>query len=125
MEDAFDGADVVYHLAAHISISRGEWPLLESVNVTGTRNVVEACLRRGVRRLVYFRSIHAINQMSSNSQLDESCLLVGPEYFRSYDLSKAMAEKEVLQGIEKGLDAVIISPTAMIGPHDFRPSHFG
>jgi nucleoside-diphosphate-sugar epimerase len=52
--DAFEGAEVVYHLAAHISILKDEWPLLESVNVIGTRNVVEACLHCGVRRLVHF-----------------------------------------------------------------------
>ncbi|MBM3183094.1 MAG: NAD-dependent epimerase/dehydratase family protein, partial [Chloroflexi bacterium] len=46
---AFAGADVVYHLAARISLSMGEWPLLESINVVGTRNIVEACLRSGVR----------------------------------------------------------------------------
>ncbi len=42
---AFEGAEVVYHVAAHISLSMGDWPRLEAVNVTGTRNVVEACLR--------------------------------------------------------------------------------
>ena len=37
---AFEGADVVYHLAACISLSMADWPRLESVNVTGTRNVI-------------------------------------------------------------------------------------
>lgn len=41
--DAFDGAEVVYHLAANISLLKNEWSL-ESVNVIGTRNVVKACL---------------------------------------------------------------------------------
>ena len=123
--DAFKGADVVYHLAAHISISKADWPLLESVNVIGTRNVVEACRRCGVRRLVYFSSIHTMTREPENGSVDETHPLVESGRYPPYDRSKAAAEKEVRQEIEKGLDAVIISPTALIGPHDYRPSHFG
>ncbi len=122
---AFKGAGTVYHLAAHISISKDEWPLLESVNVIGTRNVVEACLRCGVRRLVYFSSIHTITQALTDTPLDESRPLVESAHCSTYDHSKAAAEREVHKGIEKGLDAIIISPTAIIGPYDYRPSHFG
>ena len=123
--DAFKDAEVVYHLAAHISILKGEWPLLESVNVIGTRNVVEACLQSGVRRLVHFSSIHAMSEGSTDLSDDGSVLLAGSQQDPPYDRSKAAAEREVYKGIEKGLDAIIISPTAVIGPHDYRPSHFG
>jgi dihydroflavonol-4-reductase len=122
---AFEGAEVVYHLAAHISLLKGEWPLLESVNVIGTRNVVEACLRCGVRRLVYFSSIHAMAPGPKDLSVDESHPLAESQRCLSYDHSKASAEKEVRRGIEKGLDGIIINPTAIIGPHDYRPSHFG
>ena len=117
--DAFEGAEVVYHLAVHISIRNDEWPLLESINVIGSRNVVEACLRCGVRRLVHFSSIHAITQELTDIPASES------QHYPPYDRSKAAAEREVRQGIERGLDAVIISPTAIIGPYDYKPSHFG
>ena len=123
--DAFEDAEVVYHLAAHISILKDGWPLLESVNVIGTRNVVEACLRCGVRRLVHFSSIHTITQALMDIPLDESRPLVESADYPIYDRSKAAAEREVRKGIEKGLDAIIISPTAIIGPYDYRPSHFG
>ena len=125
LANAFEGAEVVYHLAAHISILKDERPLLESVNVTGTRNVVEACLRCGVRRLVHFSSIHTITQALMDIPLDESRPLVGSVHYPIYDSSKAAAEREVRKGMEKGLDAIIISPTAIIGPYDYRPSHFG
>jgi dihydroflavonol-4-reductase len=123
--DAFYGAEVVYHLAAHISILKDEWPLLESVNIIGTRNVVEACLRCGVGRLVHFSSIHTITQAIMGIPVDESHPLVESQHYPPYDRSKAAAEKEVRKGIEKGLDSIIISPTAIIGPHDYRLSHFG
>jgi dihydroflavonol-4-reductase len=122
---AFQGADIVYHLAARISLSMDDWPALESVNVAGTRNVVDACLRTGVRRLVHFSSIHALVQEPLSVPVDESRPLVDSRRYPPYDLSKAAADMEVRRGIERGLDAVIIYPTAIIGPYDYQPSHFG
>jgi dihydroflavonol-4-reductase len=125
LQRALEGAEVVYHTAAHISLLRDEWPLLEAVNVLGTRNVVEACLSSGVRRLVHFSSIHALQEPPPPACIDESCSLVAPSGCPPYDRSKAAGEREVLKGMERGLDAVILIPTAFIGPYDFRPSHFG
>ena len=122
---AFQGVDVVYHLAASISLSMADWPRLEEINVTGTRNVVEACLRTGVRRLIHFSSIHALEQEPFTTPVDESRPLVESRRYPPYDRSKAAAEREVQRGIEKGLDAVIIYPTAILGPYDFQPSFFG
>jgi dihydroflavonol-4-reductase len=122
---AFGGAEVVYHLAASISLSMDGWHRLESVNVTGTRNVVEACLHCGVRRLVHFSSIHALEQEPMSVPVDEARPLVASRRCPPYDRSKAAAESEVQRGIEMGLDAVIINPTAIIGPYDYEPSYFG
>jgi len=122
---AFQGADVVYHLAASISLSMADWPMLEEINVTGTRNVVEACLRTSVRRLVHFSSIHALVQEPLAIPVDESRPLVESRHYPPYDRSKAAAEREVRRGIEKGLNAVVIYPTAIIGPYDYQLSYFG
>jgi dihydroflavonol-4-reductase len=122
---AFRGADVVYHLAARISLSMDDWPVLEAVNVSGTRNVVEACRQAGVRRLVYFSSIHALVQEPLSIPVDESRPLVASRRCPPYDRSKAAAEDVVRRAIERGLDAVIIYPTAILGPHDYQPSYFG
>ena len=122
---AFDGAEVVYHLAARISILTSEWPQLEMSNVIGTRNVVEACLHCRVRRLVHFSSVHSMEQDPMNVPVDEARPLVNSRRCLAYDRSKAAGEREVRRGIEKGLEAVIICPTAVIGPHDYQISHFG
>jgi dihydroflavonol-4-reductase len=122
---AFQGADVVYHLAARLSLSMNDWPALEAVNVEGTRHVVAACLRAGVHRLVYFSSIHALVQEPLSVPVDESRPLVSSRRCPPYDRSKAAAEMVVRRAIEQGLDAVIINPTAVIGPHDYEPSYFG
>jgi dihydroflavonol-4-reductase len=122
---AFQGVDVVYHLAASISLSMADWSRLEEINVQGTRNVVEACRRSGVRRLIHFSSIHALTQEPLTVPVDEARPLVTSRRYPPYDRSKAAAEREVRRGIEKGLDAVIIYPTAVFGPHDYQPSFFG
>jgi dihydroflavonol-4-reductase len=122
---AFRGADVVYHLAACISLAMDSWPRLEAVNVNGTKNVIEACLRTRVRRLVHFSSIHALVQEPFETPVDESRPLVDSKRYPPYDRSKAAAEKEIRRGIERGLDAVIINPTGVIGPYDYQPSFLG
>jgi dihydroflavonol-4-reductase len=124
---AFDGAEVVYHLAAHISIQMDEWPLCEAVNVIGTRNVVNACLQTGVRRLIHCSSMTVFEQKPLDVPMDETRSLVEVESqdHPPYDRSKAGAEIEVRKGIEKGLDAVIVNPTGIVGPFDFRPSYMG
>jgi dihydroflavonol-4-reductase len=121
----FRDADVVFHAAGFISILMSDWPRLESVNVLGTRNVVEACLSCGVRRLVHFSSIHALVQEPLDEPIDETRPFVNSRSYPPYDRSKAAGQKEVLRGVEKGLDAVILNPTGIIGPYDFRISHTG
>jgi dihydroflavonol-4-reductase len=122
---AFARADVVYHLAAIISLQMSNWRECVEVNVLGTRNVVEACLRSGVKRLVYFSSIHALVQEPFSIPVDENRPRVQSNRYPPYDRTKALAEKEVRKGIAKGLDAVIVNPTAVIGPFDFKPSNQG
>ncbi len=125
LDKAFQGADVVYHLAACISLSMDDWPRVEAINVNGTRNVVEACLNAGVRRLVHFSSIHAMVQEPFFTPVNELRPLAESPHYPPYDRSKAAGEVIVRQGIDRGLDAVIISPTAVIGPHDYEPSYLG
>jgi dihydroflavonol-4-reductase len=122
---AFDGAEVVYHLAAMVTIRSDRTGRVRLVNVEGTRNVIAACRDCGVRRLVYFSSIHAYDPHPLDQEIDESRALASGKDLPVYDASKAEAERAVLEEIDRGLDAVIVNPTAVIGPHDYRPSAMG
>jgi dihydroflavonol-4-reductase len=122
---SFEDVDVVYHLASLISIRTDNWDEVHRVNVLGTRNVVDACLQCGVRRMLYFGSVHSRNPEPFDQPLDEDRPLVTDDSLPPYDRSKALAEIEVQKGIERGLDAVIILPSAILGPYDFRPSYIG
>jgi dihydroflavonol-4-reductase len=120
LRHAFSGADVVYHTAAYISITMGERQRLHKINVEGTRNVVEACLHCGVNRLVHVSSIEVLECEPLCEPVDESRPLVQSQSALPYAGSKAAGERQVRQGMARGLDAVILYPTAMIGPYDYR-----
>lgn len=125
LQKAFAGAKTVYHLASSISIRMDNWDELQRVNVEGTRAVVEACLYNGVEKLIYFSSIHAYQQEPFNHSLDEDRPLLTDERAPPYERSKAAAERIARQASERGLPTVIIVPTAILGPCDFRPSYIG
>src|SRR5450432_3014152 len=116
--------DVVLHLAAVISLEARDEPLMRSINVDGVKVVAEACLAAGVRRLVHVSSIHAYSAQPAGEPVDESRGPAEPNA-PEYDRSKAAGEVIIRDAVARGLDAVIVNPTAIIGPHDFRPSRMG
>lgn len=123
LDQAFKGAEVVYHSAAHVSIDPRDASFTTKVNVEGTRNVIAACKKAGVRRLVHVSSVHALQQHPLDEPLSEERPLEQSETASPYERSKAAAEMEVLAADE--LDAVIVNPAGVIGPYDFKPSSSG
>ena len=121
---AVTGSEVVFHLAASISIVGDKSGQVRLTNVEGTRNVVQACLETGVRRLVHFSSIHAYSPFPLDQTVDVNSQ---PADKRSpiYDQTKAESNKIVLAAVKEGLDAVIIAPTGILGPNDFKLSRMG
>jgi dihydroflavonol-4-reductase len=118
------GVERVFHLAGMISIMPGEDPFVRMVNLTGTRNVVEIAREMQVRRLIYTSSIHAIKRVE-DCTIDETVPFDPLTTISSYDRSKAEASLVVLEAVREGLDAVIVCPTGVIGPHDYRGSEMG
>lgn len=124
LERALQGVEIVYHLAARISLRSGPDPETGRVNLEGTRNLLAAASRAGVRRLVYASSIYAL-RIPLSGKVDESCPFDPAQARGAYDRSKAAASLEVLQAAAAGLDAVLVCPTAVAGPYDFRNSETG
>jgi dihydroflavonol-4-reductase len=125
LDDAFTGADTVFHLAGMVSIIPGRKDLLYRVNVIGTRNIVDACLSHQVTRLIYTSSVHALPDLPKGMSITESSGFSPISAFGEYGKSKAAATLEVFDGIKKGLDAVICCPSGVIGPNDYKPSKMG
>jgi dihydroflavonol-4-reductase len=122
---AFYAVDIVYHLAGIISILPGKDQMLQAVNVIGTRNVIQAARSCGVHRLVYTSSIHALKRVPEGILIDETIPFDIEHAISSYDFSKANASLEILSAVQDGMDAVIVCPTGVIGPYDFRRSEMG
>ena len=126
LKAAFDGVDVVFHLAGVVTIMPSMKSLLEEVNVRGTRNVIDACRAAGVRRLIYTSSVHAIAEPPQGTVIDESLPFDPSQVLGDYARSKARATLLILDEVGKGgLDAVICCPTGIIGPWDYRISNIG
>jgi dihydroflavonol-4-reductase len=122
---AFQGADAVIHLAGMIKITREKLGRLREVNVEGTKNVISACRTAGVRRLVYTSSIHAFAEPAKGVCTDETTPIDPRLVFGNYGKTKAEATQLVFAAAREGLDAVIVFPSGIIGPYDWRPSETG
>lgn len=124
LRKAVEGVDTLFHLAAHINISFYDKKKTLNTNVNGTKNVLKVCMEEGIN-LIYISSIHALST-SDYVITENSKLCTDTEEKRGiYDQSKSLATKEVLSAMEKGLKTIILIPTGVIGPYDFRPSSFG
>jgi len=121
----FRGVGTVFHLAARISIVGSEGGLVERTNVGGPRNAVRACREAGVGRLVHVSSIHAFDTDPSDREIDETRAPALDAHHMAYDRSKAMGQAVVLEAVREGLDAVIVNPAALLGPHDHKISRMG
>ena len=119
-----NGAEVVFHLAAKISITGDSKGIVRDINTEGTRFMIELAREFGIRRFIHFSSIHAFQQVPQDRILDETMPLVGENAF-AYDRSKADGERIVMNAAKDGLDAFVLSPTAIVGPMDQEPSLMG
>jgi len=122
--EACTGAGTVFHLAGKVSAGWESDAEVHAINVIGTRNVVEACLAAGVSRLIHFSSIQAL---SGKDSVDEACDLVAADDASrgAYDRAKAEAERLALVAVGRGLCAVVLNPTAVLGSFDFQGSPMG
>jgi nucleoside-diphosphate-sugar epimerase len=99
--------DSVIHLAAEIASQRDR-AKIESVNVEGTRRLLDACLQAGSPRLVFTSTV--VTGDAHGERLDEdSELPVETAYGRSKQAGERMVR-------ESGLDAVVIRPSHVYGP---------
>ncbi len=122
---AFKGADVVYHLAGVVTIGSGKRRLLKEVNVLGTKNVCDACMDVDIPRLVYVSSIHAFKVPPKGVPITETKDFDSSKVYGSYAKSKAEATRQVLKSAAEGLDVVVVHPTGVIGPYEYRLSNMG
>ena len=114
----------VVHCAALVLTRDDPEGRAEQVNLGGARNVVNACIGNGVRRLVHVSSIHAFGPMRGTVLTAASELHQGSAI--PYTATKAKAHLSMLEAGRNGLlDVSILCPSGLIGPGDARPSPVG
>ena len=127
LEPFFDGAGydevVCIHTAGIVSIASKFLQSVIDVNVKGTKNIVEMCLSYGVKRLVYTSSVHAIPELPEGEVIREVDHFEAADVVGLYAKSKARATQIVLDSVQRGLDAVIVHPSGIIGPNDYGKGH--
>ncbi|MBQ6300874.1 MAG: NAD-dependent epimerase/dehydratase family protein [Bacteroidales bacterium] len=105
---------IVIHTAGLVSIEDKITLDLYDVNVNGTKNVISMCRKYRAKRMLYVSSVHVIAEGDGFS-IDS---VKG-----GYATTKAVASQAVLDAVSKGLDAVIVLPSGIIGPFDNGRNH--
>ena len=121
---AMQGADAVFHVAAHYSLWRRDAEQLLQSNVQGTRHVLSAAREAGVGRTVYTSSVAAIG-VKAGSVADESYQSPPERLIGAYKRSKYLAEREAHAAAANGQDVVIVNPTTPVGAWDRKPTPTG
>ncbi len=116
VENAAKGVDVIYHTAAKAGVW-GKFNDYWQPNVLGTRHVIAACRKHGVRRLIYTSSASVVYNGRNMTGGDES-LPYPAAYMTHYPRTKAMAEQMVIQAADPGLLTIVIRPHLIWGPGD-------
>jgi nucleoside-diphosphate-sugar epimerase len=110
------GADVVFHCAALVSFMKKHHNNLMESNWQGTENVVNACLRAGVKKLVHTSSVAALGREKGQEVADEKRVWTESSLNTSYAVSKHLAELAVWRGAEEGLSVSMVNPGIILGP---------
>lgn len=114
---AMRGVDRVFHLAGttRLDAPRG---LIFSLNVQGTKIVLEEALRAGVERVVYTSSVAAIGPAPPGQSADENAPWEAGRYGLAYLDAKHEAEVTALRLLGRGLPVVIVNPAHVLGAGD-------
>jgi dihydroflavonol-4-reductase len=120
-----EGTRYVFHVAADYRLWAPDPDEIMRANVEGTRVVMEAAAAAGIERIVYTSSVATLKPRDDGKPADETRPLTENEAIGAYKKSKVAAERLVLAMVNDGLPAVIVNPSAPIGPRDRRPTPTG
>lgn len=118
------GCEVVIHTAASIELSYHFNQKVYDINVTGTKNVLEVAKQENINKVVHFSSIHAFKQKPYETPVDETRSFVSDDAI-FYDQTKRDAHLLAIEAAKNGQDVVIVCPTSVVGPPDYKPSKIG
>ncbi len=118
--ELMQGVDTVYHCAASVSFLPDEKRKLFNTNAIGTANVVNACLEKGVKKLIHVSSVAALGRIREGQQINETMHWTAETSNSLYGQSKFLAEQEIWRGMAEGLDIVVVNPVIILGESDWN-----
>ena len=129
IEKALTGCEAVFHVAADYRLWVRDPEQMYRSNVEGTRSLLEAARKQGVRRVVYTSSVatmgFASHGQSNGHVADEQSPVSLANMIGHYKRSKFMAEQVAFEAARSGLDVVVVNPTTPVGERDMKPTPTG
>ena len=125
LRKALAGCQQLYHVAAHYALWARNPAIFYDVNVTGTKNLLEAARDVGIERIVYCSTIGAIGLPPDGGLGTEDTPVSLEQMAGHYKRSKYLAEQEVLKLAKQGLPVIIVNPSAPVGEGDVKPTPTG
>jgi dihydroflavonol-4-reductase len=126
VRQAVQGVSAVFHVAADYRIWARNPQEIVTNNLEMTRCVMDAALAAGIPRIVYTSSVATLEPFTDGRSSDESRPLSESSAIGAYKRSKVIAERLVENMVaERGLPAIIVNPSAPIGPRDIKPTPTG
>lgn len=128
--DSFDaalkGCDALFHVAADYRLWIPDPDNMYSINVNGTRELMQAALRAGVNRIVYTSSVATLGLNPDGRPADEKTPVTLNDMIGHYKRSKYLAEAEIRKLCEEqNLPVVTVNPSTPVGPRDIKPTPTG
>jgi dihydroflavonol-4-reductase len=110
----------VIHCASIVALNPNYSQAVHDVNITGTQNIIELCVKYKVKKLVYISSTGALPELPGNQPIVEVSHFNPDAVVGYYSKSKAAASQLVMDAVDKyDLDASIVFPTGIFGPYDY------
>ena len=125
IEKAMAGCDTVFHVAADYRLWVRDPDEMYRSNVEGTRAVLEAARKNGVKRLVYTSSVATMGFTADGHPCDEDSPVSLDDMIGHYKRSKFMAEQIALEAGRNGMHVVTVNPTTPVGEQDVKPTPTG
>ncbi len=126
LDRAIRGCDAVFHVAADYRLWAPDPAVMRRNNIDGTRNVMDAALAGGVRRVVYTSSIATLATRDDGPPTDEDTPVTVEDMVSEYKRTKFLAEEVVRERVtDAALPAVIVNPATPLGPRDIKPTPTG
>ncbi|HVA67976.1 MAG TPA: hopanoid-associated sugar epimerase [Candidatus Binataceae bacterium] len=119
-----NGCGEVYHVAADYRLWVVDAAPMYAANVEGTRNLIAASNRAGVRRIVHTSTVGTLGIPKGGIGREDSPVSLD-DMVGHYKRSKYLAEQEALKAAREGVPVVIVNPSTPVGPLDYKPTPTG